>query len=355
MKVVFDNIVFSQRVGGVSIVWYELLKRVLSNNDLDSIFLEYKSYNNMYRNRLNIPDNAIITMSDWGFRFAQFLNPTVKVKDRFIFHSSYYRIASNKKAVNVTTVHDFIYEYFSRGLRKTIHCRQKYRSIRQSKAVICISENTKKDLLKFMPHIKEDNIYVVYHGVSDDFYPVHEKPSHIPYTSNFYALYVGSRASYKNFDLTVRAVAASKLNLVIVGSPLSEKEKQFLDAHLGTDRYNHTGYVEPEALNKLYNMAYALLYPSSYEGFGIPVLEAQKAGCPVIAFNASSIPEIIGDTPLLLNELTVEAILKCFEILSDKETRNTVIRNGLENTKRFSWDAMYARMMQIYHTVWNDR
>lgn len=78
------------------------------------------------------------------------------------------------------------------------------------------------------------------------------------------------------------------------------------------------GRVSNEELNCLYNGAMALLYPSEYEGFGIPVLEAQRAGCPVIAYNASSIPEIIGDTPLLLDVLSIESITKCFNVLKIK-------------------------------------
>jgi len=355
MKVVFDNMVFScQRAGGVSIVWYELLKRVLLNKNFKSYYLECKSFKNIYRHSLFIPNDDIKYMSHWAIKLKKYLNPTIDVKDKFIFHSPYYRVATNKKAINVVTVHDFIYEYFSQGIRKKIHCWQKYHSIKNAEAIICVSENTKRDLLKFLPQINNNKIHVVYNGVSDEYYPLYDKPLNIPFSNNdSYVLFVGLRSKYKNFELAVKAVAASKLNLVIVGSPFSKKEKKNIDMTLGIGRYNHLGYVETKDLNKLYNNAYALLYPSSYEGFGIPVLEAQKAGCPVIAYNASSIPEIIGDTPLLLNELSVDSILSCFEILKEKEVRNAIVRTGLENASRFSWDTMYSKIIQIYNEVWH--
>lgn len=105
---------------------------------------------------------------------------------------------------------------------------------------------------------------------------------------------------------------------MIVGAPLLAEELDFLQTELGQSNFMEMGRVSNEELNCLYNGAMALLYPSEYEGFGIPVLEAQRAGCPVIAYNASSIPEIIGDTPLLLDVLSIESITKCFNVLKIK-------------------------------------
>ena len=105
-------------------------------------------------------------------RYKRYLPVTCKnVNESFIFHSSYFRISSNPNAINITTVHDFTYEYFYHGLHKWIHCWQKYYAIRKSKYVVCISENTKKDLLNFLPDVDEKKIHVIYNGVSDDYYP----------------------------------------------------------------------------------------------------------------------------------------------------------------------------------------
>ena len=92
-----------------------------------------------------------------------------------------------------------------------------------------------------------------------------------------------------------------------------------------------------------------MVYPSSYEGFGIPVIEAQKADCPVIAYNSSSIPEVIGETPLLMNELTEKELLDKLSLLSNDELMKKVRGNGLKNAARFSWDRMYQEYEILYH------
>ena len=139
---------------------------------------------------------------------------------------------------------------------------------------------------------------------------------------------------------------------MIVGAPLLAEELDFLQTELGQSNFMEMGRVSNEELNCLYNGAMALLYPSEYEGFGIPVLEAQRAGCPVIAYNASSIPEIIGDTPLLLDVLSIESITKCFNVLKIKKEREDIIYKGIENAKRFTWDRMYEQVIALYKEVW---
>lgn len=107
---------------------------------------------------------------------------------------------------------------------------------------------------------------------------------------------------------------------------------------MNREKYICVGKIPNVELNKLYNGAYALLYLSSYEGFGIPILEAQKAGCPVIAYNKSSIKEVIGDTMLLLDDLSIMNIAKCLNLLSDTFIRKQVIEKGFINAQRFSWE-----------------
>lgn len=352
MKIIFDNIVFSlQKAGGISVVWYELLKRISQNKTIKSEYIEYNGSNNIFRKKLFIDIKQIQFRNRFALILKRYFDVSYKEKEPFLFHSSYYRICSNKKAINITTIHDFTYEYFAPYFKRLIHCWQKYRAIRKSNYIICISENTKKDLLRFVPGVDKKKVSVIYNGVSEEYFPISSDNflnSLIPFTPYTFVLFVGSREKYKNFELSVKAVAASNLNLVIVGSALNKKEIDFLNSIIGDKRYYCKHGIPNSELNNLYNQAFCLLYPSIYEGFGIPVIESQKAGCPVIAFDSSSIPEIIGDRTLLLQELTVEAIIEKFKIIEDSDTRKEIRDKGFENAKRFSWDLTTQSVFELY-------
>lgn len=349
MKIILDNIIFSlQQNGGISVVWYELLCRLLKENGFQPRFIDNQKYDNPFRRRLNLEEEYVY---EGNFsRWSGICPVHIKETRPFIFHSSYYRYCNNPKAVNITTVHDFTYEYFRSGPAKWKHCWQKYQAIRHSQYIVCISENTKKDLLKFLPGINEDRISVIYNGVSDDYVvvPKQEKLKDIPFAPFSYVVFVGSRTGYKNFELVKKSIAQSKYNLVIVGTEPNGTEDDRIKEFISKNRYFCTGFLANDQLNVIYNHAAALIYPSSYEGFGIPVIEAQRAGCPVIAYNGSSIPEIIGETPLLMNELSERELLSKIDLLSDNDLMGITRNAGLENSRRFSWDKMYYEYLDIY-------
>lgn len=357
MKLILDNLIFSlQKSGGISVVWYELLLRLMKS-PIEIHYLNYLN-ENIFCKELNFTRNSIIkTDSSFLLVLKRYFSPYIKFNEPFIFHSSYYRTCDNPNAINITTVHDFTYEYYESGFRKRLHSWQKNKAIRHSDYIICISENTKKDLLKFLPDIDESKIRVIYNGVSNDYFRIKNKSElKIPYGLNKYVLFVGARNEYKNFKLAVKAIAQTELKLVIVGPLLNENEKMFVEKCFeDPQRYHCTGRISNSELNKLYNCAYALLYPSMYEGFGIPVIEAQKAGCPVIAYNASSIPEIIGKTPLLLQRLCIDEIINRISLLKDTHTREQIISDGLENAKRFTWDKMYEQVIELYNDAWSQK
>lgn len=352
-NIFIDVIVFYlQKSGGVSVVWKEIISR-LKERCPNSVYLHYqRKPHNVCYDKIAHKLNMRILRGKL-LKFQRYF--PLKLKDLntpFIFHSTYYRYCTNNNAINITTVHDFTYEYFTYGLKKWVHCWQKYKAIRKSKCVICVSQSTKMDLMKFLPDIAEDRIKVVYNGISEDYYPLEKwEKRELPFNKNQYLLFVGSRVAYKNFDFFVKSIVDTQYNLVIVGFPLTNSEKKILRGM--NDRYYYAGMVPNSELNHLYNGTFALVYPSSYEGFGIPVLEAQKAGCPVIAYNASSIPEVIGDTPLLMKELTREELLRKLELLKSEKKRQTIILNGLQNVKRFSWDSTFEETMKVYKEAMN--
>lgn len=350
MIIYYDNIIFSiLKSGGISVVWKELLDRVINNKKFYYLCLEYNhAEENIFRKRLNIPISQLKRFDYPFFSIQRYMNPIVKSEDYFIFHSSYYRICKNEKAINITTVHDFTYEHFSKGLRKLVHCFQKHRAIRNSDYIICISENTKKDLLKFLPDVPETKIDIIYNGVSEDYFLISKLDNNLlPFDRNSYIIFVGARGWYKRFNFAIEVITKTNLNLVIVGNELSSEEIQILNKKL-VNRYKYLGKTSNQELNIAYNGAFCLLYPSEYEGFGIPVLEAQKAGCPVIAFNGSSIPEIIGENSTLFNTFNTDDVLKIINRLKDNYYRKYIINKGIINANKYSWDKMYDQVIGLY-------
>ncbi len=344
MKLLLDNIIFSlQKMGGISVVWENIIM-ALHKSDIPYECWEYSgAKNNIVRKEIK-SFNHLFKQSR-ALLIERYINPIVRIKERFIFHSSYYRICLNHNAINITTVHDFTYEKFCKGLSAYVHKIQKNYAIRHSDIIVCISNNTKKDLLEYLPDIDPRKIRVIYNGVSNDYHPV--KTSRWNHLGD-YVVFVGSRQPYKQFDFTVRALKDTTFKLVIVGGELNEKERVLIHETLGEERYYYTGFLANAELNELYNQAFCLSYPSVYEGFGIPVLEAQRAGCPVIAYNASSIPEIIGDRTLLMNNLSIDEFHSKLQLLKNNVVRNTVIEAGLRNSHQYSWEKMGHEYIELY-------
>lgn len=361
MKIYLDNIIFSlQNTGGISVVWKELIQRMIDDSEFNLCFIENKNHN-IFREQISIQEKFIQKnpLTKIPISIQRFLNPN-ELKGKGIFHSSYYRITNNPNFINITTVHDFTYEHYRKGLAKHIHSYQKGRAINKSKRIICISENTKKDLLRFYPNIKSEQITVVHNGVGNIYQPLLNKDeiilnTIIPFSSGEYVLYVGDRKSlYKNFILAVKACQITNQPLVMVGGGvLTGKETSMLAKLLGENNFKQLNGINDELLNVIYNHAFCLLYPSLYEGFGIPILEAQKVGCPVICSDGSSIPEVAGNGAILINEITEFKVGEALNLLKKDNTfLNQLKLNGFNNSNLFSWDKCYQQTKEVYKEVY---
>lgn len=335
--VIYDGIIETlQQGGGVTVVFNELIKR----------FTDYSYYSYEVCSHIANPKHNNILRSRFLERYLDVPLPKKLLGEKAVFHSTYYRLPACANLPVVTTVHDFTYEKFVKGPAKWVHSWQKNRAIRNSDLVICVSHNTAKDLLQYCP-IDPNKIRVIYNGVSDSYHPLDTVSNE---KSQQAVVFVGARSGYKNFKLAVESVAVVPgLQLQIVGGgELSEDEIKHLDAHL-PNRYQWLGRLSDEKLNHTYNHAYALLYPSSYEGFGIPVIEAMRAGCPVIAMNVSSIPEVAGDAAVLVNEATVAAFGEA--LIKLPAMRDQLISGGFRQAAKFSWDRCFEETLAVYNEL----
>lgn len=346
--VVFDDIVFSiQRGGGISVVWQQLLDYV-AKRGMQHVAFDYPGCeSNIFRKLLSPEVNVKSVKPVLPFKIARYADFSFPSKEPFLFHSSYYRLCSNKRAQNITTVHDFTYELGRDSLARKVHSWQKNRAIRGSRYVVCISENTKRDLMRFVPGVPEERIKVIYNGVDEGYRPV-DNP--LPEYSD-HLLFVGSRLGYKNFGLVLDAISDTHKKLLICGAPLSENEKAKLAATLRPEQWELKVRPSNEELNLLYNSVFALAYPSSYEGFGIPVVEAQKAGCPVIAADRSSIPEVIGSKDFLMKDPTATEFKTRMNDLENDKVRTQLIEAGFDKAAQFSWKRMADEYMALYDSL----
>jgi glycosyltransferase involved in cell wall biosynthesis len=173
-----------------------------------------------------------------------------------------------------------------------------------------------------------------------------------------YFLFVGSRPIYKNFARLMLAFAevAEKwpdVELGVIGAPLNPTELGLLDALKIRSRVRHLGNVSDKQLAKLYRGSVALVYPSLYEGFGIPPLEAMACGTIVIAAGVSSLPEVVGDAAVMIDPQSVDSMVGAMLQVRDlgKNERESLVAKGLARAARFNWNETVRRTVEIYRVV----
>jgi glycosyltransferase involved in cell wall biosynthesis len=229
----------------------------------------------------------------------------------------------------------------------------KRQSILAAQAILCVSENTKRDLLEFYS-IPEEKITVTPLASELDLSLSYGEEATPPQP---YFLYVGSRVQYKNFGVLLKAFAKvcslnSEVQLGVVGSALTPEEIQQINELQLTDRIVLFQKVSDRHLAKLYRCSMALVYPSLYEGFGIPLLEAMACGTAVVAANSSSIPEVVGDAGILFEPTAVgELADRLLHLLEYPAERDRLIQKGNNRVRQFSWNRTAAQTFAVYRSL----
>ena len=364
-RIVLDNIIFSlQKIGGVSNYWHNLLRNSIKNNNI-FYFEDKYSNKNYYRSLVKLPEDFLAKdKSKIPLKIKRYLPVRNMGKSFTIFHSSYYRYAiGNIK--NVTTVHDFMYEkYFSKyNFRRMVHSLQKYLAIKHSDYIIGVSKNTLDDMLRYFPEFKNKKMRVIYLGTSDDFCPIENKYKSIKIQNyelhyNSYFLYFGNRKTYKNFTLLINAYSNLLKNnrnipeLVIAGGgKFSRIEKKLLAKSGILSSIIKLERITNSELNLLYNYCTGFIYPSLYEGFGLPVIEAMQSGAPVICSNSSSVSEVAGEAVIFIDPLDVFELEKALSNLLDDNARKDLINLGYKQSRNFSWEMMYKKTLEVYNSI----
>lgn len=360
---------------------------------------EYKIFFSFFRKR-HFPyyKKAKLFLEKNGFKIIYFPFPPriwTRLKlglDYFlkmdIFHGMYDQIYPIKKAKKVVTIHDVRYldinerlneeyirilkssssfkqhlEDYYRRLRFFAELRKNiYKLVKEVDSIITVSEFSKMRLIKQVG-AKKKQIYVIYHGVSKAFQrnPLENSKERLKkYNINFpYLLFVGKHDPLKNL---IRLIEAFKLikeefsqyKLVIVGeySWFSEVIKKRINELKLEKDVIFTDYLADEVLCHFYQNADVFVFPSLYEGFGMPVLEAMACGTPVVASNVCSLPEIVKDNGILVNPYDVEDIANgIYKILKDDNLRQDLIKKGLSYVKEFTWEKAAKKHIKVYEKL----
>ncbi len=260
----------------------------------------------------------------------------------------------------IVTVHDLVRCCFNpdpETISEKILLRLDTRHIKQASHIIAVSISTKHDLVKYL-EIPQKKISVIYNGVNHNIF----KPYNVRLLNKPYILYVGSERRRKNLGRLFEAFAVLKqefpeLKLVKVGG--QGRSKQFRSdtmkklSSLGlTKDVIFVGYISELELAYYCSSAALLAYPSLYEGFGLPPLEAMASGCPVVTSNASSLPEIVGEAGIMVNPYDTRSLIQAMRrVLTDKELRDNMVRAGLHLSRKFSWEKTAKLTMRVYKKV----
>jgi len=382
MKILFDTQIFkAQKYGGISRYFSELFYYF---NTIENI-----TYQAPIRDTENEYLKNIRPFFEKDLSRKSFLKPNTKIKRKIIklieafdknsninlvkralkeqnfdiFHPTYYSPYFLKYLKNkpfVLTVYDMIHEtypeYFKLDFGKTVAYKKKL--IQKATKIVAISENTKRDIIKHY-NVPDEKIQVIYLGNS--LKPTTNKQFNIPNLPQNYILFVGARGNYKNFIFFIESISEllnndKNLNIVVGGgyskqNNFSKKEIDLFEK-LKIKEQIFQYSMDDDSLAYLYQNAKCFVFPTLYEGFGIPVLEAFACDCPAVLSNTSSLPEIGGGAALYFDPLNNKSILETVrKVLNDENLRQDLILRGREQLKKFSWEKTSKETLELYYDI----
>ncbi|MCC0176885.1 glycosyltransferase family 4 protein [Waterburya agarophytonicola K14] len=368
MKVAINGAYIQEQASGLGVVTNNLVRELI-DCDRELNFTLYSHANSL---KTQYPQNIISVNKsispDRGFLghikrllwYQTSLNWQLKNSNTDLFFSPASEGMLFPSVPQIVTVHDLIplkypevspkWKYYYLYILPLI--------LKQCRQIISISEHTKKDLIENYK-LNPELIKVVYNGLDRDlFFPQPNLEILAKYNLNKYLLYVGDMRFYKNLDRCL--IAFDKLPLkdyqfVITGKKddfFYPKLQQQVDRLSAQERIIFLDYVPAVDLPSLYSMAQCLVFASLYEGFGLPILEAMACGCPVIASDRTSIPEVGGDSIFYVDPYDVEDIIQgMYELLTNNKLRQDLSNKGRERAKQFSWEKTAESIVKIFTSV----
>ena len=362
MKILYDHQIFlAQGFGGISRYFSMLMDGIRHTSNVSYDF-------SMYGNHNYFQSNEMVLKPDY-FQRKQFRRHPQKMseanqryvlkklleRDIDVFHPTYYDhyYLDVIRKPFVITIHDMIYEKYTGFFPPDDPTPYEKRIlIERADRIIAISQKTKEDIL-YYNKIDENKIDVVYHGIDLNKTIIYEDNMVLPAE---YVLYVGSRFGYKNFPLFVEAFSylstkKKKLKLIVVGSALGLAEKELLYRNSILEKTVQMSVTDSQ-LNTLYKNAIMLVYPSLYEGFGLPILEAFKNECPVLLSRASCFPEIAGDSAAFFEPTSAESLVyEMLRIIDDTSYRASLIDNGRTKLAEYDINKCVKGTLDTYRSI----
>jgi len=355
---------------GIKTYSYYLIKKLNEIENLDICLIGYENdttFPSLNKILISNPFSFISKLYLWHPYLTLKLNS--KKYNLDIVHSlntgpSFFKLNKQKYVI---TVHDLIPLVFPQTRPYRVFLIYKYllpRTLRKADKIIAVSNSTKSDLIKFF-NLPSEKIEVIYEAaderfkvlIDDDVRDIKQK-----YNLTFpFILYVSGLAPHKNLITLIKAFHKVKPKgidhkLVITGKKRWKYKEIFdsIDALHLQDDVIFTGYVPDEDLPGLYNAADLFVYPSLYEGFGLPPLEAMACGCPVIVSNTSSLSEVVGDSGILFDPYDVEELADCIlNVLKNIKFKEKMIKKGLSRAKLFSWEKCTKSTLCVYEEVYS--